>query len=128
MAIQLVVSVIVMIVLAPVGAFIGAGFWHVVLLVFGCAQGGFEATFRAICFVGGAVILLNIIPIVGPLIGLFYGIALTIQAFTHAHEVSGGRVTAAVLTVYGLICCCFSPFIIFMLMGSLAQLGAGGPF
>ncbi|HEX5104046.1 MAG TPA: YIP1 family protein [Pirellulaceae bacterium] len=125
---QLVGGLIGTIIFAPVGAFIGAAIWHVVLLVFGCARGGFEATFRAQCFVGGAVVLLNIIPILGPLIGFFYGIALFIHAFTHAHEVSGGRATAAVLTLYGLLCCCISPLIIFPLMGLIARLGAGGPF
>ena len=127
-AMQLVGGIILWLIVGPIAAFVGAGLWHVVLLIFGCARGGFEATFRALCFVGGAVILLNIIPIVGPLIGMFYGIALMIQAFTHAHEVSGGRVTAAVLTVYGLLCCCASPLIVLSLMSFLAQLGAGRPF
>ena len=126
--VRLVGDLIGTVILAPVGAFIGAGIWHVVLLVFGCARGGFEATFRAQCFVGGAVILLNIIPIVGPLIGLFYAIALFIHAFTHAHEVSGGRVTAAVLTLYGLLCCCLAPLVGMAAMSALSGLGRGGPF
>jgi len=112
----------------PIVAFVLAGIWHVVLLIFGCARGGFEATFRAACFVYGAVILLNIIPIVGPIVGLFYAIALFIHAFTHAHEVSGGRVTAAVLTVYGLLCCCLAPLVGLAAMSLLSQLGRGGPF
>jgi hypothetical protein len=127
-AMQLVGNVIGSLIFAPIGAFVGAAMWHVVLLVFGCARGGFEATFRAQCFVGGAVVQLNIIPIIGPLIGLFYAIALFIHAFTHAHEVSGGRVTAAVLTLYGLLCCCVSPLIFMAAMSLLSQVGRGPPF
>ena len=126
--IQLVSNVFGSLIFAPIGAFIGAAIWHVVLLVFGCARGGFEATFRAQCFVGGSVILLNIIPIVGPIIGIFYAIALFIHAFTHAHEVSGGRVTAAVLSFYGLLCCCLAPLVGLAVMSVLSQLGRGGPF
>jgi hypothetical protein len=125
--IYVVAGVLQAVILGPVGAFIGAAFWHVVLLVFGCARGGFEATFRAQCFVIGAVALLNIIPIVGWLVGIFYQIALLIHAFTHAHEVSGGRVTAAVLTVYGLLCCCFAPLFAVPLLQFISRLAAGGP-
>jgi hypothetical protein len=126
-AIRLVGDVIGVLILAPIGAFIGAGLWHVVLLVFGCARGGFEATFRAQCFVGGAVAMLNIIPFLGPLIGLFYAIALFIQAFTHAHDAPGGRVTAAVLSVYGLLCCCLAPLVGLAAMSVLSQMGMGRP-
>jgi hypothetical protein len=123
---SLVFGIILSLILAPIFALIGAAIWHVVLLVFGCARGGFEATFRALCFVGGAAVLLNIIPIVGFLIAVFYAIALLIHAFTHAHEAPGGRVTGAVLTGYGLICCCVGPLIGFALISFISQAGARG--
>jgi phage FluMu protein Com len=126
--IQLVGMTFGALIMGPIVAFVFAAIWHVGLLVCGCARGGFEATFRVVCFVYGAAILLNIIPIVGPLVGFFYAIALFIQGFTHAHEVSGGRVTAVVLTFYALLCCCVAPLIVLPLMSAIAQLGAGRPF
>jgi hypothetical protein len=125
---QLVGGLFGVLIMGPVVAFVFGGIWHVVLLVFGCARGGFEATFRAVCFVYGSATLLYIIPIIGPLIAFFYAIALFIHAFTHAHEVSGGRVTAAVLTLYGLLCCCLAPLVGMAAMSVLSELGRGGPF
>jgi len=33
-----------------------------------------------------------------------------------------------VLTVYGLVCCCMAPLVIFPLLSMFARVGAGGPF
>lgn len=125
--IQLVATLISVLIFGPIVTFIAAGFWHVILLVTGCGRGGFEGTYRAFCFSAGSTALLNIIPIVGPLIGLFYGIALLIHGFAGAHEVSGGRMAAVVLSIYALLCCCAIPGVA-TLMGAAMQGGGGGGF
>lgn len=90
-------------------SFVAAGFWHLMLLIFGSTRGGFEGTYRAVCFTAGSIALLNVLPIVGPLIGIVMGIVVLIHAFIHAHEASAGRVVAAVLIPYALTCCCALP-------------------
>jgi hypothetical protein len=97
------------IIASVVGSFVAAGFWHVVLLVFGAARGGFEGTYRAVCFTAGSIALLNVLPIVGPLVGIVLGIVVMIHAFIHTHEAPSGRVVAAVLIPYALACCCALP-------------------
>src|SRR5438876_2101086 len=61
-----------MIILAPVfaaiGAFIASAIFHVCLMIVGGARHSFETTFRAVCFTGGSVDPLLIIPFCGGLI------------------------------------------------------------
>ena len=92
---------------AAIGTFISAAIFHVCLLMVGGGQAGYEATYRAVCFTWGATYILHLIPFVGPIIGFFYGIAVLIHAFTHTHQMGGGRATIAVLlpAAFCLICC-----------------------
>ena len=93
-----------------IGMFITAAIWHVCLLMVGGGHAGYEATYRALCFGLGSTAVLNAIPIVGPLIGIFYIFVVLIHAFTHTHEMGGGQAALAVFLPLLLFCClCLAP-------------------
>lgn len=104
---QLVQAVISSVTSAAIGTFLGAAVFHVCLLMVGGGGAGYEATYRATCFTWGSTYILYLIPIVGPIIGFFYGIAVLIHAFSNTHQISGGKATIAVLlpAAFCLICC-----------------------
>jgi Uncharacterized protein conserved in archaea len=107
-AIQLVGGVIMALIFAPVGTLIGAGIHHLLLMMVGGANAGYEATFRCLCFVSGSTSILFAIPCVGPLLYPFFVIIIMIHAFANAHETSGGKAAFAVLgaLVGGVVCGC----------------------
>ena len=106
-ALQLVGGVIGAVVLVPIFTLIIAGIYHLLLLMVGGANAGYEATFRSVCFVSGSTAVLLAIPCVGGLIAFFYGIIVLIHAFANAHETSGGKAAFSVLgTMVGLVICC----------------------
>jgi hypothetical protein len=102
-------SLIVNLLFGPVfiviGLFISAGLFHLVLLAFGGATRGFEATFRVAAFSQAASIF-NIIPACGGLISLVYTLVLLIIGLSEAHQISRGKGAAAVLVPFVVICCC----------------------
>jgi hypothetical protein len=90
--------------------FLVAAIYHVALLMVGGGQAGYEATYRALCFAGGSIYVLNAIPIVGPIIGFFYSFVVLIHAFTHTHEMGGGQAALAVFLPFLMFCClCLTP-------------------
>jgi len=101
-------GLIVQIVLGPiqviVGLFLMSAIYHVLLMLFGGARKGFEATFRVVCY-GQAAALLGIIPVCGMLAGL-YSIVLYVIGLSEAHGISRGKAAAAVLVPILLVCCC----------------------
>jgi hypothetical protein len=104
--IQLVGGVIGAVIFAPIMTFVIAGIYHLLLLMVGGANAGYEATFRSVCFVSGSTSILLAIPCIGPLLAFFFSIYCLIQAFTNAHETSGGKAAFSVLGVmFGLVVC-----------------------
>jgi hypothetical protein len=98
---QVVMSLVFGVCLAPVfiaiGLFITTGITHVMLMLLGGAQKGFETTFRCTSYVSGALSLLNIIPMCGGCVYLVWYIIGMATALSNTHEISMGKAYAAVL-------------------------------
>jgi hypothetical protein len=117
---------IFMIILAPVfaaiGAFIASAIFHVCLMIVGGARQSFETTFRVVCFVGGSVDPLLIIPFCGGLIVGIWKIVLYCTGLSRAHETDIGRVILAVLLP--LVVCCGGGLLIAFMIGALGAWSA----
>ncbi|HWN65920.1 MAG TPA: YIP1 family protein [Candidatus Binatus sp.] len=115
-----------MIILAPVfaaiGAFIASAIFHVCLMIVGGARHSFETTFRVVCFTGGSIDPLLIIPFCGGLIVGIWKIVLYCIGLSRAHETDIGR---AVLAVFlPLIVCCGGVLLIAFMFGALGAWSA----
>ena len=120
------VGLIFLLILAPllivIGTFIGAAIYHVCLMIVGGAKQSFETTFRVICFGGGSVSPLLVIPFCGGLVVLVWKIILYSIGFARAHETDTGRAVVAVLLP--LIVCCGGGFLLLMMFGALGAWSA----
>ena len=115
---------IVLIVCAPlfvlIGIFIGSVILHLCLLLVGGAKQSFETTFRVVCFAGGSVNPLLVIPFCGGLIVGVWKIVLYCIGLGRAHETDTGR---AVLAVFlPLILCCGGVILCAMLFGGIGAM------
>jgi hypothetical protein len=113
-----------LIVLAPIfviiGVFVGAAILHLMLMIVGGANNGFETTVRVVCYAQTAQ-LAGIIPFCGGLISMVWAIILYVFGLTAAHRTSQGKaVLAVVLPV--VLCCAFAAAMLFM--GVLAGVAA----
>ena len=119
-------SLIVNLVFGPVlivmGLFISAGLFHLMLLAFGGATRGFEATFRVASFSQAASIF-NIIPGCGGLISLVYTLVVLIIGLSEAHQITRGKSAAAVLVPLLVICCCCAGVALMAMFGIAGALG-----
>jgi hypothetical protein len=84
---------------------------HLFLMIVGGNKKGFQGTFRAICYTF-SVFLFQIIPIIGGLIVLIYGLILTIIGVKEGHGITTGRATLAV----------FLPLILVTILGIVAAI------
>ena len=104
--------------MVPIGAVIGLFVWggivHAVLAMAGAASGGFEATLRGIAFSNGSVAILQVVPVMGPMIGGIWGLVVQIMALKELHHTTSGKAVLAVLLPIGLCCC-----------GGVAMVGVG---
>ena len=90
--------------LVLIGVFVNAAILHVCLMIVGGARQSFETTFRVVCFSGGSVSPLMVVPLCGAIIVGIWGIVLRCIGLARAHETDTGR---AVLAVFlPLIVCC----------------------
>ena len=115
---------IVLVILTPVfvviGTFIGSAILHLCLMLVGGAKQSFEATFRVICFAGGSVNPLLVIPFCGGLIVGVWKVVLFCIGLSRAHETDTGR---AVLAVFlPSIVCCGGGFLLAILFGGVGAL------
>jgi len=101
-------------------AFIGAGFFHVVFLILGCASRSYWATFRAYCYACGCASVFKLIPtMVGTLTAALFSLFLLTIAIREAHKMDNlravvGVVIPSLLYVMALIAlgAVLAPFII----------------
>ena len=99
--------------LIAIGVFINAAILHVCLMLVGGARQSFETTFRVVCFSGGSVAPLMVVPLCGAFIVGIWGIVLRCIGLARAHETDTGR---AVLAVFlPLIVCCGAGIILAIL-------------
>jgi len=120
-------SPLVAIVLAPfliiIKAFIWSGVVHLLLMLFGGANHGYETTFRTLCYVLGATAVFAFIPVCGQFpIGWIWGIVCSIIGLTQSHETSSGKAAAAVLVPYLFCCFCIGVGMIMMGLAFLPDL------
>lgn len=117
---------LLMVVLAPlfviIGVFIAAAILHLMLLMLGGADNGFEATVRVVCYVQTAQ-LAGIIPFCGGIIALVWTVVLYVLGFSTAHRTSQGKALVAVLLPV-VLCCVFTVFVAVLAGGMAALLGS----
>lgn len=86
------------------GAFLWAAIMHLFLMLTGAARHGFEATFRALAYSGGATSMLQLMPLCGgyiyPVAWLVYGVI----ALKEVHRADMWRVAVSMLLML-LLCC-----------------------
>jgi hypothetical protein len=114
---------LLMVVLAPlfviIGVFIAAAVLHLMLLILGAAEGGFEATVRVVCYVHTAQ-LAGIIPFCGGIIVLVWTVVLYVTGFATAHRTSQGKALVAVLLP--VVLCCVLGLVVSLTIGGLAAI------
>ncbi len=108
-AVMLIIFVPVLVVLS---AFIGSAILHVCLMIVGGAKQAFETTFRVVCFTGGSVGPLMVIPFCGGVVAGIWKLVLYCIGLAKAHETDTGRAILAVLLP--LIVCCGGGIALFM--------------
>ena len=109
--------------LVVVGTFFFAALVHVLLMMFGGAPYGYEATFRVICYSWAAGVF-NLIPICGVIIGGVWRIVVQIIGVREAQQVPTGRAAAAVLIPVIVACIClFMAALVTIGVAGLAQMG-----
>src|SRR3989440_8791732 len=108
--------------LVVIGTFIGSAILHLCLMIVGVAKQAYETTFRVVCYGGGSVNPLLVIPFCGGLIVLIWKIVLYTIGLSRAHETDTGRALIAVLLP--LIVCCGGAITLAVMFGALAGWGA----
>ena len=112
---------VVFLVLAPlliiVGVFIQAAILHLMLMLVGGANQGFEATAR-VCSYAQASQLAQIIPFCGGLLSAIWSVILLIIGLSTAHGITRGK--AALAIVLPVVVCCVAFGAMIMFFGVLA--------
>ena len=114
-------------VLMPVFAFIGAGIYHLFLMLFGGhkeSTAGFEGTFRVVAYSSVAQ-LAQVVPFVGSIVAMVWSIVLMVLGLSTVHRTSQGKALAAVLVPW-LVCCLCA--IGFAVMAGMSIAGMAGAF
>lgn len=89
---------------AVLTGFLVGGIFHLCLMLFGGASKGFEATYRVTCYLTGALSIVQVLPILGPLVVTFLWPISYVLGLKEAHRTETWRATCAVLLPY-LLCC-----------------------
>src|SRR5438093_9653893 len=107
---------------AVIGAFIASAILHLCSMIVGGARQSSETTFRVVCFVGGSIDPLLILPFCGGFIVAVWKIILYCIGLARAHETDTGRVVVAV--ILPVIVCCGGVFVIAVMFGALGAWSA----
>ena len=87
-----------------VGSFVGAGIWHLCLMLLGGATKPFEATYRVYCYVAGSTALVALVPCCGGLAAVIWKVVSGSIGLAQVHGISTGKAVTAVLLP--LVLCC----------------------
>lgn len=99
------IGVVLAPIFAVIGAFIGAGFIHVALLVMKKATVPYQQTLRGYCY-ASAPNVLAVVPFLGMAVGPLWALVTQVLMVKERHRCSGGTAAIAVLWIVGLALCC----------------------
>lgn len=108
-------------------AFFSAGLLHLMLMVLGGANRPFEATFRVVCYAGGATAVLQLLPICGSWLATGWYLVALIIGISQVQNIGKWRAAVAIL-LPAVLCCVL---ILTVIIGTVVFLGgaaAGGFF
>ncbi len=105
-------------ILAAIGSFVGAGIYHLLVLLLVKPNAGFEATYRvaAYSFVVQLASWLSPIPLLGILVSLvvgLYAIVLSVLGIREMHATTTGKATLVVLIPVAVL------FLLALLLGTV---------
>ena len=103
--------------------FVGAGIQHLSLMICGGAKQPFETTFRTYCYVQGSAYVLQIVPVLGAVVGGLWSLVCTCIGLSKTHEISVGKAVLAVFLPMIVCGCGFA--IIFAAIFGTAMAAAG---
>jgi hypothetical protein len=116
----IVATAVVAPVLLLIGLFIGAGIYHLMLMLLGAARYPFETTFRVVAYSGGATAVIGILPLCGGLVAAVWQVVASIIGLAQAQQTSTGKAAAAVLVPF--VACCAAVATIAISAGILAAI------
>lgn len=105
-AMGMVISVVMVPIQIVIGAFVWAGILHLCLMLLKAAPRPFETTFRAMNYASGGLAVLYLIPVIGWIALIPWGIVVTIIAIARAQEIPTGKAAFAVFLPM-IVCCGF---------------------
>ncbi len=105
-----------------IGLFVGAGLYHLVLMILGEARQGFETTFRVVCY-GQSAAVLQVVPFCGGVVMAVWLIVVNIIGLSEAHGIGRGSAAIAVLAPVVLCCCCVA-LVVLLVFGGIAGLAS----
>lgn len=101
----------ILVIFAPLfivlGLFIWSGIVHLMLMIIGGAQEGFDATFRVMSYATTAQ-LAQVVPVCGGIAASIWALVLEIIGIAEAHKISQGKAAVAVLLPLALCCVCIA--------------------
>jgi hypothetical protein len=97
-------SIMVMPILLAAVAFITSALIHLALMVVGAANRPFEATFRVVCYSGGATAVLQLLPVCGAFAATIWNFIVVVIGISAVHKIGTGRAAVAVL-LPTILCC-----------------------
>ena len=124
-----VVSVVLWPLIFVIAIFIGAGIFHLCLMLVGATDEsplGFEGTLKVLAY-SQIANLAGVVPILGGLIAAIASLVLCVIGFTKVHRTSAGKATVAALIPVAICCICCGIVLALVVGGGLAAaLAAGG--
>lgn len=108
-----------------ISVFVWAAVVHLLLLLFGGAMHGFEATFRTTAYAYGTTSLFLLVPFCGWIVGFIWLLVVQIIGLKEIHGITTGKAAAAVLLPF-FLCCCALAGLFFMVLALIINAGGGG--
>ena len=123
-------TMIIVPLIAVIQLYISAGITHLMLMMLSAARQPYETTLRVVSYTSGTTSLIQMVPICGPYIQIVVHIVYEILGLMEAHEISGGKATAAVLLPFLICCVGVGGLFAFIFLGAVGAAGGrgGAPF